>query len=183
MNGLAPGGRFMTKPVVYAGSFDPITNGHADIIRRAARVFGAVRVVVFNSPCKRPLFTVQERMDLIRQNTADIPGVSVDSFGGLLVDYLEQNGLNVVVRGVRGPADAEAEAAYAHANRLLNPDIEIVWLPADPSLCFVSSSAVRESFSYGRELPGYVSEQTARALRAKIAAVSSSRHTKGPETK
>lgn len=172
-----------TKPVVYAGSFDPITNGHADIIRRAARVFGAVRVVVLANPRKKPLFTVQERVDLIRQNTADIPGVSVDSYGGLLVDYLHQKGLNVVVRGVRGAAEAEAEAAYAQANRLLSPDVEIVWLPADPALSFVSSSAVRESFSYGRELPGYVSACTAKALQAKYPQKSSQPGPEGPKIK
>ncbi|WP_428073338.1 pantetheine-phosphate adenylyltransferase [Candidatus Avelusimicrobium aviculae] len=169
------------KPVVYAGSFDPITNGHVDIIRRAARVFGTVRVVVLSSPHKKPLFSVQERLDLIRKNTADIPGVSVAGYGGLLVDYLAQEGLSVVVRGVRGVADAEEEASYAYANRLLAPFVEFVWLPADPKFCFVSSSAVRESFSYGREIPGYVSEETARALRVKFPAKNLPSCSKDPE--
>lgn len=169
------------KPVVYAGSFDPITNGHVDIIRRAARVFGAVRVVVLSSPHKKPLFSVEERLDLIRKNTAEIPSVSADAYSGLLVDYLTQEGLSVVVRGVRGMADAEEEASYAYANRLLSPSIEVVWLPADPGLRFVSSSAVRESFSYGRDLPGYVSQYTARALRAKFSSKNIPSGPKDPE--
>ena len=98
-----------------------------------------------------------------------------------LVDYLAQEGLSVVVRGVRGVADAEEEASYAYANRLLAPFVEFVWLPADPKFCFVSSSAVRESFSYGREIPGYVSEETARALRVKFPAKNLPSCSKDPE--
>lgn len=156
------------KPAVYAGSFDPITNGHLDVIRRAARLFGAVRVVILTNPHKKPLFSVQQRLELIRQSVEGISGVTADSYEGLLVDYMQQNALTVLVRGVRGAADAEAEAAYAYANQQLYPGLEVVWLPAANQLRFVSSSAVRESFSYGRELPGYVPAPVCQALRAKF---------------
>lgn len=159
-----------TKPVVYAGSFDPITNGHLNIIRRAAHLFGAVRVVILTSPYKKPLFSVEERLDLIRQASTGMAGVTVDSYGGLVVDYMHRQGLSVLLRGVRGAADAEAEAAYAYANSLLNPALEVVWLPADNALRFVSSSAVRECFSYGKELPGAVPDCVACALRSKFSA-------------
>lgn len=165
------------KTAVYSGSFDPVTNGHLDVIRRAARLFGAVRAVVLVSPNKKPLFSAQERVELLRRATADIPGVTVDAYAGLLADYLHAHHLCTVVRGIRGAADLEGELAYAHANRLLDPQIETVFLPADPALRFVSSSAAREVFSYGRELPGYVPEASAAALRAKFPAAGSKKLT------
>ena len=153
---------------IYSGSFDPVTQGHLDIIRRAARLFGAVRVVVLANPQKKTLFTAAERVALLHQVTADIPGVTVDSFDGLLVDYMRKHQLTVLVRGVRNAADLESEQAYAYANKLLLPALQSVLLPADPALRFVSSSAVRDAWAFGLELPGVVPPPVAQALRAKL---------------
>ena len=153
---------------IYSGSFDPVTQGHLDIIRRASQLFGTVRVVVLANPQKKTLFTPAERVALLRQVTADIPGVTVDVFDGLLVDYMRQHQLTVLVRGVRNAADLENEQAYAYANKLLWPGLQSVLLPADPSLRFISSSAVREAWAFGRELPGAVPPPVAQALRTKL---------------
>ena len=152
---------------IYSGSFDPVTQGHLDIIRRAAQLFGAVRVVVLANPQKQALFTPAERAELLRQVTADIPHVTVDTFDGLLVEYMRKHQLTVLVRGVRNAADLEAEQAYAYANKLLLPELQSVLLPADPRLRFVSSSAVRDAWAFGLELPQAVPPAVAQALRAK----------------
>ena len=153
---------------IYSGSFDPVTQGHLDIIRRAAQLFGAVRVVVLANPQKKALFTPAERVELLRQVTADIPYVTVDTFDGLLVDYMRKHQLTVLVRGVRNAADLENEQAYSYANKLLLPDLQSVLLPADPQLRFVSSTAVREAWAFGVELPHAVPPAVAQALRAKL---------------
>jgi len=114
------------------------------------------------------LFTAAERVALLHQVTADIPGVTVDSFDGLLVDYMRKHQLTVLVRGVRNAADLENEQAYAYANKLLLPALQSVLLPADPALRFVSSSAVRDAWAFGLELPGAVPPPVALALRAKL---------------
>lgn len=171
------------KPAVYAGSFDPVTCGHLDIIRRSARLFGGVRVVVCVNGSKKPLFSLAERAELLRQATADIAGVEVCVHEGLLVDYLQENGLTTLIRGIRSPADVQAEDDYAQINRLLMEEIEVVWLPAAAQWRHISSSAVREIFSYGKELPDAVPPVCARALRAKFPSAKNAASPKDPKTK
>ena len=157
----------MLTPAVYAGSFDPVTNGHMDIIRRARDVFGAVIVLVMPNACKRPLFTAQERVELLRQALQGEENVRVESAEGLLTDYLKKNGLKVLVRGLRGGGDLEHELANAFYNKQFYASAETVFLPGRPEYAFLSSSAVREAFSYGADVSALVPPGVAKALQRK----------------
>lgn len=141
---------------VYAGSFDPITVGHMDVIRRAATMFDEVIVAVLINRAKRPVFTVEERLEQIRLAAADIPGVRTDSFEGLLVDYLRSVDARVILRGLRGTADFESERTVASLNRGLYPQAETVFLMTSPEYACVSSSAVREIASFGGDISALV---------------------------
>ena len=157
----------MLTPAVYAGSFDPVTNGHIDIIRRARNVFGAVIVLVMPNACKRPLFTAQERVELLGQVLQGEENVRVEAAEGLLADYLKKNGLNVLVRGLRGEGDLERELINAYYNKQFYAPAETVFLPGRPEYAFLSSSSVREAFSYGADVSGLVPPCVAEALRRK----------------
>lgn len=157
----------MLTPAVYAGSFDPVTNGHIDIIRRARNVFGAVIVLVMPNACKRPLFTAQERVELLGQALQGEENVRVEAAEGLLADYLKKNGLNVLVRGLRGEGDLEHELINAYYNKQFYAPAETVFLPGRPEYAFLSSSSVREAFSYGADVSGLVPPCVAEALRRK----------------
>ena len=153
---------------VYAGSFDPVTNGHLDIIRRASRLFAPLTVLVMNNGAKKPLFTLEERVGLLKASLADLPQVQVASADGLLVDYLKKTGTHILVRGLRGAADAEPEMANAYYNHLLFNEAETVFLPAGEKERFVSSSAVRELARLGGDVSLLVPPPVERALRKKI---------------
>ena len=119
----------MKRTAVYPGSFDPITNGHLDIIKRTAKYFDEVYVAVLENPDKKnSLFTVQERLKLIERVTADIPNIKIQSFNGLLVDFMKRIDANIIIKGLRAPSDFEYEFQMAHMNFSLNPDIETFFL-------------------------------------------------------
>ena len=153
---------------IYPGSFDPMTNGHLDLITTAAKVFESVTVAVLNNPEKRCLFSVQERMDLIRQSVRGLSNVDVDSFSGLLADYAALRKTQVIVRGLRSVHDFEAEFPMAHMNRRLKHDLVTVFLPAHVEVIDISSTLVRQIAMHGGDLSGCVPHHIAAALVAKF---------------
>ena len=136
---------------IYAGSFDPVTNGHLDIIRRAQQIFGSVIVLLMKNGAKNALFSFEERVQLLRQAVAEIPQVTIETADGLLADYARKHG-GILVRGLRGVSDIETEFAQAHYNRLFAPGLETVFLSCDEKWRYVSSSTVREIARCGGEL-------------------------------
>ena len=155
---------------VFPGSFDPITNGHMDVLARAAKIFDHVTVTVMHNARKqgRHLFTLDERLDILRLATAALPNVSVDSFGGLLVDYMQQQNKGIIVRGLRAVSDYEYELQIAHLNRQLG-EVETVFIMAATRWSFVSSSMAREIASYQGDISSMVPLASADALRRKFA--------------
>lgn len=148
----------MERICVYAGSFDPVTVGHEDLIRRAARLCDKLLVTVMYNPCKKGCFPVEKRLELLAKVTADIPNVVVDTWDGLMVDYVRKMGASYVVRGIRGAGDLESETNLAQINALLMPGLETVFLPAKPEHACVSSSAVREAALFGADFSSFVPE-------------------------
>lgn len=146
----------MATTCVYAGSFDPVTVGHEDIIRRAALLCDRLLVTVMYNPAKAGCFAVEERLALLRKVTADIPNVEVDAWNGLMVDYVRKTDADYVVRGIRGSADLESETNLAELNRRLLPGLETVFLLTKPELACISSSAVREAGLFHADLKGFV---------------------------
>ena len=146
----------MPRMVICPGSFDPITKGHEDIIRRAAALFDQVRVLVSTNPEKNPIFSAQERMELIRDVCKDLPNVEVDSFNGLLVDYLAQSGAVAIVKGLRAVSDFDYEFQQAMANRAMQPKAETVFLTPSVKNMFLSSSVVRQIARFGGDISRFV---------------------------
>lgn len=153
---------------VYPGSFDPLTNGHLDIIRRARRLFDKLLVGVLENEGKAPLFTVAERMELIRRCTSDIDGVEVHSFSGLLVDFLRRQNANVVVRGIRAVSDYEYELQMALMNRELSADVETIFMLPAVEYTFVASRLVKEVFRLGGDISHLVPAPVLDALRRRL---------------
>lgn len=154
--------------VVYPGSFDPITLGHVDIIRRIQPVFGRLTVLISENPNKKSLFTALERKNLVEQALRGVPGIQVDIHQGLTVDYLRRVGARVIVRGLRAVTDFEYELVMANMNKKLEPGIETMIVFASPEFYYVASSTVREVALYGGSLKGLVPPAVARALKAKF---------------
>jgi pantetheine-phosphate adenylyltransferase len=137
---------------IYPGSFDPITNGHLDLIRRSSGLFDRLIVSILRNDSKQPLFSLAERMEMLRAAVAEFPNVEVDSFEGLLVRYAEQRCARVVLRGIRAISDYEYELQMTHMNRRLNPEIETVFLMANDAYSFISSRLVKEVFRLGGDI-------------------------------
>lgn len=156
------------RNAVYPGSFDPLTNGHLDIIRRGARLFDRVLVAVLENEGKAPLFTVAERMELIAACTRDIPGVEVHSFSGLLVDFMKRTNAKVVVRGIRAVSDYEYELQMALMNRELRPEIETIFMLPAVEYTYVSSRLIKEVFRLGGDIAHLVPAPVLDALRARL---------------
>jgi pantetheine-phosphate adenylyltransferase len=154
---------------VYAGSFDPVTNGHLDLIERASALFDRVIVAIGIHPTRKPLFSADERMALIKQVSAHLPNVVVDSFDGLLIGYCKSKGARVIVRGLRAATDFEYELQIAHANADLEPSIDTIFLPTRTNYGFVSASLVREIASHGGDVSRYAPEVVRAALAKKFA--------------
>jgi len=154
---------------VYAGSFDPATLGHLDLIERAAALFDNVIVAIGVHPTKHPLFSATERQDLIRSITAHIPNITVDAFDGLLIDYCASQNASVIVRGLRVTTDFEYELQIAHANADLRPQIDTIFLPTRTKHGFVSASLVREIASHGGDVSRYAPAVVCDALTRKFA--------------
>lgn len=153
---------------LYAGSFDPLTNGHVNMIKRAAKLCDKLVVGVIKNHSKQPYFTPEERVQLIRRAVKNIDNVEVDSFGGLLADYVNRGGFNMVFRGLRGNMDFEYEIQMAHMNaRLYEEKVETVFLMTDPHFSFISSSMAKEVFELGGSIEGLVPECVLRAMEAK----------------
>ena len=155
----------MHTVAVYAGSFDPITLGHVDIVRRGATLFEEVIVAVGQNPSKRYTFDLAERVRIIKDALQDVPNVRVDVFDGLLVDYCKEVGASVILRGLRAVTDFEFEFKIGLANMDMAPTIQTVFLLTEPSMLFVSSSLVREIASHKGDVSKYVPEAAADALR------------------
>jgi pantetheine-phosphate adenylyltransferase len=153
---------------IYPGSFDPITNGHLDLIERARRVFGSLIVAVLTNPDKLPLFTVTERVEMLQEATRGMPNVAVDTFGGLLVEYAKQKGAGIILRGIRAFTDYEYELQMAIMNRKLEPGIETVFLVPAESYTYLSSRLVREIFQNGGSVKGLVPPLVEDRLHQKV---------------
>ena len=150
------------------GSFDPITLGHLDIIRRAALMFDRVVVAVLVNPGKNPSFTAGERLDMIRRAVADIPNIEVECFGGLLADYARQKHAQVIVRGLRAVTDFEYEFQMALANRKMNPQVDTVFLTTSVQYMYLSSSMVKSIGCFGGDISDFVPECLCREISERL---------------
>lgn len=158
----------MNNKAVYPGTFDPMTLGHEDLVRRAARLFGHVVLAVADSRTKRPLFTLAERIDIARDALKDVKNVSVEGFSGLLMDFVRKHKATVVVRGVRAVSDFDYEFQLAGMNRKLHPDVETVFMTPGEEYMFLSATLVREISVMGGDVSKFVSPAVSARLKAKI---------------
>ncbi|GMW07521.1 MAG: phosphopantetheine adenylyltransferase [Nevskiales bacterium] len=158
----------MPVGAMYPGTFDPITNGHHELVRRAARIFDRVVVAIAASPQKAPVFSLDERMSLARTVLADIANVSVDGYSGLTVEYASANQLQVVIRGLRAVSDFEYEFQLASMNRHLQTEVETIFMTPAERYTFISSTLVREVASLGGDVTGFVHPAVAKALRRRF---------------
>jgi len=157
----------MATRVVYPGSFDPVTNGHVDIIQRASQVFDEVIVAIFLNPQKKPLFTIKERVGFLSEATAGIKGVSIDSFTGLTVDYVKSKKAIAIIRGLRAVSDFEAEFQMASMNKQFDGNIETIFFMTDTKYAYLSSSVVKEVAQFGGDISELVSPGVHTALLKK----------------
>ncbi len=157
----------MPVTAVYPGTFDPFTNGHSDLLRRAMRIFPRLILAVAANPQKSPLFSLEERLAIVRQATRDLPDLEIDTFDMLTVDYVRSKGAQVIVRGVRAVSDFEFEFAMALMNRKLSEDIETVFLMPNQSYTYLSSRLVKEVALLGGNVDDLVPSLAATLLKAK----------------
>jgi pantetheine-phosphate adenylyltransferase len=157
------------RTVIYPGSFDPLTNGHLDLIQRATKLFDEVIVAVARNDSKSPLFDLEERMTLVREVIAPIPRVSADSFEGLLVEYVERRSGQAVIRGLRAVSDFEFEFQLALMNRKLNERVETIFMMPKDTYTFLSSRIVKEIAKLGGDVSAFVPPQVRAALIKKLA--------------
>ena len=160
----------MKRSAVYPGTFDPITNGHQDLVRRAAGIFERVIVAIASNPNKTPMFPLEKRVDLARQVLSDVPGVEVMGYQGLTVDFARKHDVQVVVRGLRAVSDFEFEFQMALMNQRLNPHIETVFMMPAEQYTYISSRLIKEVFSLGGRVHGLVPELVEERLREKVLA-------------
>jgi pantetheine-phosphate adenylyltransferase len=158
----------MNEAALCAGTFDPITLGHLDVIERAARIFPRVVIGVALSPGKNPLFTPEERVELVKESTTHLSGIEVELFNGLLVDFAEAKGVRVIVRGLRAFSDFEYEFQMALTNRKLKDEIETIFLMPKQDYSYVSSSNVREVAQLGGDITQFVPVSVQDALKVKL---------------
>jgi pantetheine-phosphate adenylyltransferase len=158
----------MNQAALCAGTFDPITMGHLDVIERASRIFPRVVIGVATNPGKNPLFSLEERIALVQESTAHLKGIEIDCFSGLLVDYTESKGVQVIVRGLRAFSDFEYEFQMALTNRKLKPAIETIFLMPKQDYSYVSSSNVREVAELGGDTSLFVPPPVQAALKARF---------------
>lgn len=158
----------MTISAIYPGTFDPITNGHFDLIQRAAKMFSKVTVAIACNPSKKPLFTLEERVELVKEITAKLGNVDVVGFTGLLADFAEQQGASVLIRGLRAVSDFEYEFQLANMNRRLNPNLESVFLTPAEENSFISSTLVKEVALHRGNVSEFCHPVVQKALQAKL---------------
>lgn len=155
----------MSVTAVYPGTFDPFTNGHVDLVKRARRLFPRLIVAVASNPQKRPLFSVQERMAIVRDAVGDLAGVEIDCFNALTVDYVRAKGAQIILRGVRAVSDFEFEFAMALMNRKISEEVETLFLMPNHNYSFLSSRLVKEVAMLGGSVEEFVPPLAARLLR------------------
>jgi pantetheine-phosphate adenylyltransferase len=158
----------MSVHALYPGTFDPPTNGHIDLIQRGAKLFDRLTVAILNNPEKNPLFSVEERVEMLKESTSALSNVSVATFAGLMVDFARQQKASAVLRGIRAISDYEYEFQMALMNRRLAPEIETVFLQPAGRYSFVSSRMLKEVFSFGGDVSGLVPPNVLKRLRARI---------------
>ena len=158
------------KTAIYPGSFDPVTLGHYDIIERSSKIFDKLIVGVLNNSAKSPLFSVEERVNMLKDVTSYFPNVEVQSFAGLLIDFVRSNDANVIVRGLRAITDFEYELQLAQMNRVIAPEIDTLFLTTNLKYAYLSSSMAKEVAMYGGDISSFLSPEIAEKVREKYAA-------------
>lgn len=158
------------KSAIYPGSFDPVTLGHLDIIKRSSGLTEHLIVAVLNNTSKTPLFSVEERVNMLLDATSDLNNVEILSFSGLLVDFAKQHGCNVIIRGLRAVTDFEYELAMSQTNRVVNPDIDTIFLNTSLKYAYLSSSTVKEVAMYGGDISKFVPENVIEPIYKKYRA-------------
>jgi len=156
------------RKAVYPGSFDPITNGHLDIIKRSSEIFDKVIVSVVNNPNKNPMFNLEKRVEMIRRATEDIDNIEIDCFSGLLIEYVKEKKVNVIVKGLRAVSDFEYEFQMALMNRKLNQNIETLFMMTNNQYSYLSSSLVKEVFKLGGCIEGLVPDIVIKEMKEKL---------------
>jgi pantetheine-phosphate adenylyltransferase len=159
------------KSAIYPGSFDPVTLGHLDIIKRSAGLTDYLIVAVLNNSSKTPLFSVDERVNMLKDATKDLTNVEVISFSGLLVDFAGQHDCNVIIRGLRAVTDFEYELAMSQTNRVVNPDIDTIFLNTSLKYAYLSSSTVKEVAKYGGDVSKFVPENVIEPIYKKYGVI------------
>ena len=152
---------------IYAGSFDPVTNGHLDVISRTASIFDQVVIGILINQGKSPMFSLEERVDMIEHVTAHLSNVKVETFSGLVVDFARAHKADVLIRGLRSTTDFEYELQMAQINRKIDDDIDTLFFATDPEFSFISSSAVKELWTYQQDVSEYVPEYVVRKMEEK----------------
>ena len=158
----------MAKIAVYPGSFDPITNGHIDVIKRASKVFDHLIVAVLVNDSKKSMFTLDERLDILKHSIENIDNVSFDSFSGLLVDYCKEKQLSAIVRGLRAISDFELELQMAQMNRQLYDETETVFFTTSEQYSYLSSSLVKEVAKFGGKIDGLIPDYAIMKMKQKL---------------
>lgn len=161
----------MCQKAIYPGTFDPVTYGHVDVIERAVKLFGEVTVGVAHNPQKSPLFSVKERVELLKKSVKDIQGVDVVSFDGLVVDFARKNKAKIVIRGLRMLSDFEYEFQMALTNRKFADDVETIFLMPSESYSYISSKLLKEAASLGADLSAFLAPAVEKALKEKLRVV------------
>lgn len=155
------------KRAIYPGSFDPLTFGHLDMIERSSKIVDELYVSVLRNSAKNPLFSIDERVSMIEEMTSHLPNVKVTAFDGLLVDYAGKIGANIIVRGLRAVTDFEYELQISQTNRIVNPDIDTIFLTTSLEYAYLSSTIVKEVASYNGDISKFVPEAIARKVYEK----------------
>jgi len=156
------------KTAVYPGSFDPVTKGHIDVIERSLKLFDRIVVAVGDNPGKKPLFSTKERLEMLKESTKHLKSLEIDSFSGLLLDYVKSKKANVIVRGLRAVSDFEFEFQRALMNRVVNEDIETVFIMTKEHYVYLNSSIVKEIAMFGGNLDDFVPKFVEEKLREKF---------------
>lgn len=156
------------RKAIYPGTFDPVTYGHLDLIKRGSKIFDELIVAVGHNPLKKPLFTIKERINMISRHTKEISNVKVDSFEGMLVDYMSEMQINVILRGIRTVSDFEYEFQMALTNRVLKNDIETVFIMTSQEYSFLNSSLIKEAVSLGGNISMFVPSEVEKLLQQKF---------------
>ncbi|MFQ5787340.1 MAG: pantetheine-phosphate adenylyltransferase [Thermodesulfobacteriota bacterium] len=156
------------RKAIYPGTFDPVTYGHLDVIKRGSKIFDELIVAVGHNPLKNPIFTIKERMDMLSKNTREVQNTRVDCFEGMLTNYMKETQANVILRGIRTVSDFEHEFQRALTNRVLTADIETVFIMTSQEYSFLNSSLIKEAVSLGGDISKFVPSDVEKQLQQKF---------------